>query len=125
MVGWAEGKNKRRDRHLGLRRYVPTAIFQPAEKSERERATEDPGRQDTLRASGHSGLDPILPFPEVQRDVRRDIHRAGGKVCLKPRLASVVSQRPEGRRKQEQDTGSWDLSELLPQLPPEMSEEVR
>jgi hypothetical protein len=66
-----------------------------------------------------------LPFPEVQRDVRRDIHRAGGKVCLKPGLASVVSQRPEGRRKQEQDTGSWDLSELLPQLPPEMSEEVR
>lgn len=37
MVGWAEGKNKRRGRHLGLRRYVPTAIFQPAEKSERER----------------------------------------------------------------------------------------
>lgn len=103
---WAgqRGKNKRQDRHLGLRRYIPTAVLQPADKSKRKRATENPGRQGDPRASGHSGLDPILPSPQVQRDVGKSVHRTGGKVRLRPRLASVVS-RPEGRRSKIQVPG--------------------
>lgn len=78
-MGWAEGKNKRRDRHLGLRRYIPTAILQPAEKS--KRTTEDPGRQDALRASGHSALDPILPSPEGSKGCGKGHTQGWGKVC--------------------------------------------
>lgn len=55
----------------------------------------DAGRT-PLGVSGHSGLGPILPSPEAPRDVVRRVHRAGGKMRLRPGLASVISGDQEG-----------------------------
>lgn len=122
-LGQAEGE-MRQGRYLGLRRCIPAAILQPAERSERggEKAPEDPCRQDASQGQCPQRSHPALPRSSKGYPEECTQGRAWGEMCLRPDWL-VISRDQEGggvRGRDTvggEDTGSRDLNDLSPLNP--------